>query len=359
MLAFIAWTPLHIINILNTKVNYYDSDKADLYIYNEFKNADIIYSNLLDLSVFENVYYVDHRMMGGFIKSKFNILFNKNKMLTEAEPFSYDTIFTQGGNYFLKILYSKSKMNNPDLELKYIEDGMVSYSSADLTNISTFRKYILNIVNPYSMFKDTIQEYYIYRPEAAGIKKKNDVKVLPKINADNKVYNILKKVFNYNEEKISISDALIFFDQPIIDKSLKKIEHLVFNHLKESNSNLLVKIHPRTSPQKYDEKYILQTSLPWEIFCIVNDISNVTTVSMYSTASVNASIMFDLNIKTVLLTKMFVDDPKYYSLISKNNKLRMKMNDLYKVTEKYESMNFESLELPKSEEEFISYIKNQ
>jgi len=360
VLAFIAWTPLHVINILNTKMNFFPNAEADLFIYDEFSNSDKIYQNIKSEKIFNNVFFVEHKKMGGKIESKLNVLFNRNIMLPSAEPFKYEAIFTQGGNHFYKILYAKSKMNNPDLKLHYIEDGMVTYTSLDLMNVRKHRKILLNTINPYSSLKGNYCNSYIYNPEFTNISQSTNAHKLPKISQDNPIYNVLKRVFNYKEDKLNIKNSVVFFDQPTEHPLLKKVEEKAFSVLLENNNNrrLLVKLHPRTDRSKYSKEIdILNTHLPWEVFCLLNNVENVTTVSLYSTASVNANIMFDINLDTILLTRVLTEDEKYISILNKDKTLKNKFHELYRVTSNFEKMKDSNIYLPNNEKKLSEYLK--
>lgn len=361
MIAFIAWTPLHVINILNTKLAYFEKESADIFIYNEFENADSIYENLKKEQVFKNVYLVDYKMMGNQFVSKLNVLMNKNKMIPEAEPFNYDMIFTQGGNYFLKILFAKAKKNNPLLKLNYIEDGLATYSSFDFRNISRHREIIINLLNPYSIFKENYNEYFIYKPEIAHQIEKTQVRRLPKIKPETKLMAILNRVFNLQKQKMDLKNTIIFFDQPHINKALENLENMAFNQIVKNRGKMkvLVKLHPRSNPDKYDESVtILDTNLPWELCCLIYDIDDLITISLYSTASISSSLMFDLDSKNIILAKMLKDDPKYYDLIAKDKETVLKLQDLYQIVSKFEDLNKSNINLPNTEAMLLKELKS-
>ncbi|MFL2109910.1 hypothetical protein [Marinilactibacillus psychrotolerans] len=360
MLAFIAWTPLHVINILNTKFSYYPNESADLYIYNEFNNANKIYENIKKEEIFNNVYLVEYTKMGNSIESKINILINKNIMIPEAEPFKYDIIFTQGGNYFLKILFGKAKKINPKLKLNYIEDGLATYSSFDFRNIAKHRELVMNILNPYSIFKEDYSEYFVYKPEQVDLIEKNKIRKLPQISKEGNLILRLKNIFGLQKEKIEMKNTIIFFDQPHINKELEKLEKLAFNQIinHKNKFNVLVKLHPRSPKGKYaDDIKILDTKLPWELCCLIYNLNNLVTVSLYSTASVSSSLMFNVKTNNILLTKMLVDDPLYYDLISSDEETVKKLKDLYNIVSKFESLPNSNLVIPNSENELLDELK--
>lgn len=353
MLAFVAWTPLHIINILNTKFAFYSEKEADLYIYGEFNGAEQIFKKIQEESIFRNVYIVYPEDMGGSFESKINVLINRNRMLKTNDPFEYDVIFTQGGNYFLKILFGKAKKLNPNLQLKYIEDGLVTYSTNDLLNTSVKRQKFLNIINPYSMFSSPIQEYYVYDPESSQMYANKDKKVyrLPLIDENNIIYSILKRIFELENKKIILSDKIIFLDQPLQQDGYDIneegiIELLVSNTI---NKELMVKLHPRTDLKKYKGKMTaLNTTVPWELCFMKYDFSNSIIVSTVSTASFTPNMMFGIDNKIVLLADLLIKNEK---ITNGNLKVINKLQEVQSFVKKYQKMGYMNIVSPKSEQE--------
>ncbi len=264
MIAFIAWTPLHIINILNTKQTYFQNVEADLYVYGEFNGAESVFENIQKENIFHNVYFVDYKKMGSSIVSKINVLLNRNVMVELDPAIQYDIIFTQGGNYFLKILFGISKKNNPQTELRYIEDGLASYLNITLHNISGFRKKVMNLVNPYSMFLTEFSGYYLYDPSLSNINEKEKMHQLPPIQPTDELYRRLQRIFGIGEKREKIKRAVLFLDQPLEVDGYKVKEEAVLEAVSNAAMNrlLYVKLHPRTNPKKYGEEFqLLKTNL--------------------------------------------------------------------------------------------------
>ncbi|HAQ1523248.1 TPA: hypothetical protein IXQ08_002996, partial [Enterococcus faecium] len=81
--AFIAWTPLHLINILNVYQNFYRESKGDLFIYSEFENARRYSERIKELGLFNDVVFVNHRKIGSSFKRKINLLTNHNQFFSD------------------------------------------------------------------------------------------------------------------------------------------------------------------------------------------------------------------------------------------------------------------------------------
>lgn len=351
MIAFIAWTPLHIINILNTKQTYYGDTKADLYVYDDFNGAQEIYQNILKEKIFQNVYLVDHTKIGNKLLSKLNVLLNINRMIKLDEKVSYDTIFTQGGNYFLKILFGQTKKNNPNVELKYIEDGLATYLNVSLLNIASNRKKIMNLINPYSMFLAEITDYYLYEPKLTNIDQSFNLNRLPVIKKDGILYEQLKRIFSLTLKEKNENNTILYLDQPLEKDGYQVNEDKIIKILQKyaANKDFLVKLHPRTDVERYGEEVkILKTNLPLELCFLAYDFRNTIIVSCVSTASFTPYMMFGLENEVILLSEMVRTDKELSTEDERTQKVLVGVSEFY---EKYQSIGYQNVRMPKNKKE--------
>lgn len=359
MIAFIAWTPLHVINILNTKLTYYADTDADLYIYNEFKGSRQVYENCLKENIFKNIYLVDYKKMGNKIISRMNVLLNINQMVTLNKKLEYDIIFTQGGNYFLKILYGQTKKNNPNVKLKYIEDGLATYLNVALLNTSILKKRIMNIINPHSMFLADITDYYLYEPKLTNINQSFHLNRLPVIKKNSALYNQLKRIFGLTTKEKNMSNTLLFLDQPLEKDGYEVNEDKIIIFLKKyaSNKQFLVKLHPRTSTERYEaETKLLKTDLPLELCFLAYDLRNTLIVSCLSTASFTPRMMFGLENEVILLSEMVRSDRDFSTKDKRTQEVLTGVSDFY---ERYHSAGYKNVLMPTNKKELKSILKGE
>ncbi|WP_414838641.1 polysialyltransferase family glycosyltransferase [Carnobacterium sp. TMP28] len=359
MIAFIAWTPLHVINILNTKLTYYADVEADLYIYDEFNGAQTVYQNMLKEKVFKNVYLVDHKKIGNKLISKINVLLNINRMIKLNKKLDYDIIFTQGGNYFLKILYGQTKKNNPHVKLNYIEDGLATYLNLRLLNISDVRRKIMNILNPYSMFLAEITDYYLYEPNLTTIDQCFQLNQLSVIEKEGILYEKLKRIFGLPAETKKIENALLFLDQPLEKDGYKVHEKTILTTVKQYslNKKFLVKLHPRTSPESYGkDSEIFETSLPLELCFLAYDLQDTVIVSCVSTASFTPRMMFGLTNEVILLSEMVRNDREFSTEDERTQHVLKGVSDFY---ERYHSIGYHNVRMPINKEELKLVLEGE
>lgn len=309
MNAYIAWTPLHIINIVNTMMNFFPNEKNDIYIYDEFENAEIIYQNLKKENIFSNVYYVSSENMGNILNKGFCLLTNRQNHIKHESI--YDNIFIQGGNYFSKLLYAENKKKNSNLKLYYIEDGLGAYVGSPIIRVDTLGKKMMKVVNRYSMYNSEILNYFVYEPGLVKYEGRNDFFRLPKLLSDNPAYSPIKKIFGVDEELANtISRGILYFDQPFLDDGFSINEIESFNCLKKivGDEDLLVKFHPRSKKNKYGAAVKeLKTTLPWELLCLTTEISDLTLISIATTASFTPFLMLNRNIPVILLAEIYLE----------------------------------------------------
>lgn len=359
MIAFIAWTPLHIINIINTKQSYYNNKEADLYIYDEFSGAKEIYQNILKEDIFQNIYLIDHKKIGNKVISKLNVLLNINRMVKIDKKLNYEEIFTQGGNYFLKILYGQTKKNNPNVKLNYIEDGLATYLNLSLLNISEKRKKIMNRLNPYSIFLAEIKNYYLYNPSLTNIEQGLHLKKLPVIKQGTKTHEVLKRIFNLSINKKSMENTVLFLDQPLQSDGYSINEDLVLDYIKDCtpDKDIIVKLHPRTHIDRYGKDIkVLQTNLPLELCFLAYNLKDTIIISCLSTAAFTPQMIFGLDNKVILLSDMI---SKNKQLSTEDTKTQNVLNSITEFYEKYKQTGYDNVEMPKDVNELKNILRGE
>ncbi|WP_208558885.1 polysialyltransferase family glycosyltransferase [Marinilactibacillus kalidii] len=307
MNAFIAWTPLHLINIVNTIVNYYDDIENDLYIYNEFEGAEKLYDRAINIDIFENVYLIKHNQINKPIIKNANLLFNLNGY--KLTKYSYENIFVQGDNYFAKLLYAFIKSKNKQVALNYIEDGIGAYVESNIFDLNAKKNKLVKIINTKSIYRATFCKYFVYEPSLVQSKEQNNYVKLPKLKLGTKAYEVILFLFEdeLKDAKNSKNTNFIFLDQPFQADGSKINEYEVFNIVKSAikkESELIVKLHPRSSKNKYGEISVINTDLPWELYCLTNQANEATIISMASSAAFTPSMMFDMPIPVIYLAEI-------------------------------------------------------
>ncbi|MGG5316765.1 polysialyltransferase family glycosyltransferase [Enterococcus sp. AZ072] len=307
-LAFICWTPLHIINILNVINTYYRNEKKDLYVYAEFSGAEVYYQRLKEMHVFEDVFFVKPEKMGNFFQRKFSLVTGKSKM-TNILKVSYDQMFIQGENYFSKILFSSMRKKNPNIYFNYIEDGIGAYLSDQIFSTSINKQRLLNLVNPHSIFLQKAHFSYVYRPDLLMLKRDN-IRRIPTIKKDSIIDEQIRFIFGVNSLDY-VRKSIVYFDQPLENDGFGINEADIAEKVKQYNKlkkRFFVKLHPRNhSTKKYYKNEMLESQLPFEVLILENDFSDTILLSPLSTIAFSPLLMFDQPMKSIFLPKLLLN----------------------------------------------------
>lgn len=358
MNAFIAWTPLHVINIINTAENYFSEDVNDIYIYDEFDSAKGIYEKLLQTPLFENVYYISHRDTGNLLEMGLSLLLNHQKFIDEHEI--YTDIFIQGGNYFSKILYGETKKRNSHLRLHYIEDGIGAYIDSPVILQDTFAKKMIKVLNKYSMYNTSIEKYFVYEPDLVKNKKNLNYLTLPKLNKKNTALEIVKKIFSLEKQSEKLENKILFFDQPLFSDGFKinEINFVERLNFPELDCRLIVKLHPRSPKDKFKNIEVLQTSLPWELYCLTKDFNNVLLITIISTTAFTPYLMFGNDLPVVSLALYFYNKLKNEQKLDNEETIKM-LKNVIEFIERFERNSNGKVYSPITDQELVEFIESK
>ena len=70
---------------------------------------------------------------------------------------------------------------------------------------------------------------------------------------------------------------------------------------------LAIKLHPRNGVNRFEDAgiAIMKTDMPWELYCLNNDVSSKTLISVTSNAAISPQLFLEDPPRTVLLYKLF------------------------------------------------------
>ena len=355
MIAFVAWTPLHVINIINTKTTYFPEAQSDLYIYGEFSGALEIYENIKQQRLFTNVFYIDLEKTGNKFTKITNLIVNKNIFVEYTA--TYEKLFIQGENYFSKILYGQSKKENPDLELNYIEDGLGAYVGSEILNLKNKKNKIIDFFNPYSIFKGKLLNYYVYEPALVEKKSQANYYPLNKLTEANKATKVIRDIFNLEDEIASFPGRVLFLDQPLEDDGFAINEQQLFKQLTElvGNENIWIKLHPRSNRKKYDGFQIIETTLPWELYFLNYDFTHTVIISTVSTAAFTPKLMMNIDSSIILLPKLI----QHQQLKAvEDERTQIILNNIIRFSEEFNVSNSNTIFLPKTIKELKVLVQS-
>lgn len=355
MIAFIAWTPLHVMNIINTKVNFFSSEKSDLYIYGEFSNSKQLYESIKKQKLFTNVFYIEPDKIGSKYTRILNLIINKNNFIDYKEQ--YSQLFIQGENYFSKIIYGQSKKKNPQLILNYIEDGLGAYVGSKVLDITNKKNKVIDFFNPYSIFKSKLSNCFVYEPDLVEVKEDANYHTLKKLTDSNQATSIIKKTFGLKSQKDIFPGTILYLDQPLESDQFKVNEKMIFDEVSNltPKKDFWIKLHPRSNKNKYKDFQVIETSLPWELYFLNYDFSDTTIISPVSTAAFSPKLMMGIHSPVVLLPKIIkTQQPS----VGEDDRTLKMLDSIIFFSEKFSHLDIGKSYLPETIDDLKLIIKN-
>lgn len=330
---FICMTDYQLINIINIKLSLFPNEEADILIGDYRENLNEIVDRLEDIKLFDHIYKYNGKLPGvasylrdfvektkktkkqsltASVKNEITNILNKTKgkeqVITSRIEESKKFVFNEYSDVFG---FNYNSLTSNIMELVTVStSGRCSLHCID-EGIGSYTTLVLNT-------KIKVDDVYLYRPEFAVYN--NIEKKIPSIDKTNKkMIEILNYIFAYKNETNKLNGKIIFFDQPwlpmpkyLSSKSiLTKIffkkrykkhlpEHvmhldkmLIFDNIVRNcgADNVLVKLHPRSNNEvveaynKYNCKFLKNSSMPWELFCINSELKNSIFVTVHSSAA--------------------------------------------------------------------------
>ncbi|WP_314065826.1 polysialyltransferase family glycosyltransferase [uncultured Vagococcus sp.] len=329
--AFTAWTPLHIINILNVQQNFYQDALCDLFVYNEFQNAEVIYQRIKEENIFEHVYLVQNGNNTSKFRKIYEVLLNNftNYLSEPITNIHYDIFFIQGDNYFSKLLFAQAKHQNSNLELNYLEDGMGIYINPQVLDKDSRGHRYYSKLNRSSIYLNEFKHYFVYEPELVELEA--SFKRLPKLTLNNPVTVLISRIFDLSDNDRQLKDSVVFIEQPFEHELLNIDQELILKFFEkyQKSRSIKVKLHPRTFGERFNKQYeILETNLPWELYLIETDVINCLIVTVISTVAFTPFLIFGNDQKTVFLSDVLLSQRKELQLNHKTCKTLEKSSNL-------------------------------
>lgn len=315
MTAFFCSTPYQVINAIQIKENICCDENVDIYILNHFNNSQVVYEALKDLKIFDNVIFLEIKDFTlSFENKKFFTLIRKIyvylryrnivKEFTKNDNI-YSNIYFSYPDFIIKLATMNYKKQNNKLKIYMFEDGTYAYNHANRKN--TFIKIILNRLFGFGDCTENYDAFLVYNKKLNLLKAKNNVIEIPSIDLAN--YSLIEKynkIFNYNSNN-KINEKYIFFDSPDPVEEINRKAKEVLEVIAESvqKRNIMVKIHPRYSNEMYKEFSVYtDSSVPWEVICMNNNIENKILISTFSTACFSPKLIFNKEPIVILLYKL-------------------------------------------------------
>ena len=318
-IAFVCNTKAQIFNAINIRFSLYPDVTADIYLCSNGNDGfSTLAANIKQSEIFDNTYYyfsktnTDQSFKGKLYKAlryKRDYL-NIVSQLPRIDN-AYDAIFISGPSSSTNALYYYFKERFPFIRLFLFEEGVCEYYILSSNRILTRGVFSFLVHGRY--FLNDVEELYVYGPSLVQKKNQNVVlKTIPKVSfCDDKLKNLVNKVFDFNFDiNVEASNGcILFIDQafPRNDEDLCQKKILKALVKKIGRDKILVKMHPRSSFDKYTEFGVacINSNQTLEMIEYNWQLKNLTIVSVCSSALFNFKLIFGVNSSAILLYKLF------------------------------------------------------
>ena len=306
--AFISNSPLKILNTINMVVNNVENtaEFTDVFVEMWFKNAEVLCNKLEETHLFHKVYrcYRNEKKLDrlfDFISAK-RILegydIEDKSFLNEK----YDQLFV-GDKGLLGV--ALSYMNKPNVFI--YDDGIITYSGNCIIDEKDKLFWISKFLRS-DVYSFNIKKLYVNNKDFCKSTISNNIEQLPLLKKDNKAVDIIKKVFDFNEDSLVKNHRLIILEQPLDGREnyngTKFID--VVNELDVKQFNPLVRLHPRQKDLVYENIDMDTIGNMWEIDCIENINNDHILMSFFSTVQFSPKMLADKEPYVIFLYKMFL-----------------------------------------------------
>lgn len=337
--AFICCTPYHIILSLHLAETKYYNFKKDIYICDHFVNANKIYNKLKDNPIFCNVFFIEDHSLNydkSFLRYKkayVMILRDYTYFIKDRIDLDYNELCVFTHNLFSKLFYAEILNRNENILVNLVEEGTSTYTSKYIEQ-NNFKARVLNVlsklVNRKFFNNKDFDSLLLFKPElySGNIKvKRSKISEIKKENT--KVKDKLNSIFDYDYSSLPYEDyKFIFFDQTISkDGEIPVDEKKILFDMMEiiNNDDIIVKLHPRDSKDKYkDVSFNIQSdgNLPWETIYLNLDLEDKVLITIRSSSVFTPKIVFNKENKIILLYKIAgIKDEEYEKFVGKFRKL--------------------------------------
>lgn len=303
--------------------------KADLYILNQFKQADKVANRIQKENIFEKIIVVDDMGIKDRYLSHKNFVDSRLKLATTylhvkeiAESIlipdtHYDEMYVSTQTYVPRLIYFYLIKKKENTNLVYFDDGEGSYDN-DKAFVPKLSDRWIRLLLFGKKSCERVKTKYLYSPELYfrlhPQRVGEDVRKIPCIWRDEDAKKLLERIFSLSDET-KISEPVIFIDT-LRDSLSVSMNEMVDSALKILSSRfgkdrIIIKKHPRDFDNR-DEgyKYYQHNGIPFEAVCAQIDIGKKLMVVIRSTAAVMPKLLLEEEPYVIMLYKMIEGSEK-------------------------------------------------
>ena len=307
----------------------FSNDTVDVIVSDHMNDSKKLAENMKKTDVFDNIYYVhtkDLRNNGLNRVNRYISYFNPFLILDKYISLSkkYDVLCIANIDNFSKLMYKslsnnyRKEISNTELKLYIFEDGISTYSKLFETYYNSSRQYRFERLfnRNKNVIYGNVDCLYVFEPDCMLWNQGIKVLEIPHIDPLNEEFkNCINIIYDYKnmtdvyDKKYIFMEESYYADGEYVDDVglLKIISEIV------GQDNCMVKIHPRNPENRFGKlgyKTNINTSIPWEVIVLNQDMENKILITIGSTSVINPIRIFGYKIKAVSSYKCLKNKPK-------------------------------------------------
>jgi len=319
---YICTTPFQIMSAISLVINRKES--ADLYIDAQFDGAEELAERIREQKIFDEVRVLldvpcIKRVREAAGKAKrYKELMGIYRHIEDAAKEilipdrSYRLLYATHNVFVANVLMLYISKKDVRTRVYYYDDGEGSYDEKDLYQESIPDRMAKRMVLGRKPFRG-VRRYYMYSPDLfRSMHPENHVLVyqLPKFHQNKDVLRVISEVFQAEEAK-GIREPVVIMDvlkeEALSPEDGKRLEAL-YGKLRKifGDDKIVIKRHPRDKAEHADgiREYPF-SGTPFEITCLSSKPSQMTLITVLSTATTMPKLLLDEEPRIVLLYHLF------------------------------------------------------
>lgn len=331
-MVYICSSPYQIFNAIHHMWNIEKKIQQDLIIINFFDNSENVYNSISKSGIFGKVYYVKNE------KKEKNLFDNVITILR--------IIFPKIAAYYL---FSEYEIIKP--YVKVVSSTYITDTTLVMIEMNRKRKVVLEVIEDgtgpyfygahgYSKLHELFSRItgrgipalpygkgWFYEPAFIQKEFKYKIDKMPKAFFRDEQIELINKAIDIQEREIKEKYIFIFdgifpggpsFEKQI--STLNSIAEIV------GAEKVAVKFHPSYKPQGKVGFRELKQYIPWELYCMNNDMGSKVLIVANSTAGFTPKFMFNQEPMILFLNRYYSGEYKFKNSI---NKMQRDLRDIY------------------------------
>lgn len=317
MKLIIANSVFQLLEAIQLKRTILVQDKVNLILSNLSPTLREIYDRHVLEDLFEHVNYVEISPYNYAVKLFLNPYLALKYYLKE-EPILYTDIFFWNNDYIIYNYMKWYHIKKNDCKYHLYGDAASSYiiDAPDHGRKGIYRKekkyyrlknYIdINHFDYESIAKKEC-DYYIFKKDLYMERTARTLLEIPPIDVGNQeICQLLNLAFGYKEYRVK--QKFIYLDTArngfIKDEDVYNVLRYIVDCV--GKDNLLIKPHPRNDLKFYERLGVelFDKDVPWEVFCLNNDISDKVIICEITSAAVMPYLLFDYQYRVISVLGM-------------------------------------------------------